>query len=164
MQATSGARLFRNDVFKGRPGENRKKRVVQDEEAQVPSRLCRDRGTHAPNDEWDHERQEEEREQELAGSARNGHGGEQRSDGGETDVGEQDGCDERCVDRCEEERERGQRHELCHHEKPENAGDLSEPDRASIAGREHEPVKKALLSFSRERARKAEKRSMKYAE
>jgi hypothetical protein len=47
----------------------------------------------------------------------------------------------------EEERERRQRDELREHEEREHADRLAEPDRAPVAGREHEAVEEPLLAL-----------------
>src|SRR6266508_1243852 len=90
--AVASARvLFRNDVLKARPGENRKNSVV---EAEKPEERGRIRG-HARADtadaDGDRERQEEERQQQLASAARGRHRGEQGADGGDADVRERAG-------------------------------------------------------------------------
>ena len=61
--ASAPRRLFRNDVLKGSPANDRKERVVENEEPHVPSRVVGDAGTDAADDDRDGEREEDQREQ-----------------------------------------------------------------------------------------------------
>ena len=61
-------------------------------------------------------------------------------------------------ERMEEERERGQRHDLREHQEDRHPDRLAEPDRAAVARREHEPVQHALLALGREDAGQPEQR------
>src|SRR4051794_35151558 len=100
--ASSTARLFRNDILKARPGQNRKYGVVESEETEVAARVGHHRGPHAPDDHRDHERQKEERQQELPCPARGRHRREERADRGEPEVRKHDRGHELPADGLEE--------------------------------------------------------------
>src|SRR5918992_1651030 len=97
--------LFRNDVLKGGPGKYGEDGVVEGQEGQVALRIVGDGRADAADDDRDRDREEEQGEQQLARPAGDRHGGEERADSADPDVGEQDGCDRGAVDRLEEERE-----------------------------------------------------------
>src|ERR1700674_1321993 len=67
--ATAARRLFRNNVLKGGPTDDRKDRVVQGEEAEVAAPAGGDARTHPTDHDRDRKRQEEEREHELPRAA-----------------------------------------------------------------------------------------------
>src|SRR5918999_1154626 len=150
--------LFDDDVLKGGPGKYREDGVVESEEAQVAARVVRDGRAHAADDDRDREREEEERQQQLAGTPGHGHRGHKRADGADAHVREQDGRDGGRVDGLEKDGEGGERHRLHEHEERERRDQLREPDRAAVAGREHERVQQALLALGDEGAAEGEER------
>src|SRR3954469_14227246 len=79
--------LFRNDILKACPGEDRKNEVVQAEKGQVTGGFVRHRRSDAADDDRDAERQEEQRQEQLPGPADRCHRGDQRADAGDADVG-----------------------------------------------------------------------------
>src|SRR5919204_5198327 len=143
--ARSTAWLFRNDVLKARPREDRKNSVVEAQEGEVLARLGGRGRADAAHDHGDDERQEQERQKELASPSGRGHGRKQSTDRREADIREHDGRDEGPRHRPEEKRERGKRDDLSGGEEGHDAEALAEPDRAPLAGGEHEPVEDALF-------------------
>src|SRR6188474_2485135 len=97
--ASSTARLFRNDILKARPGKDRKYQVVESEEAEVAARVV----DHRRADTADHDR-DDERQEKLPRAARGSHCRQQRPDGREAEVCEQNRCHKLPADRFEEER------------------------------------------------------------
>src|SRR5215210_7310669 len=79
--ASGGRTLFRDHVFKGRPADCRKERVVQPEKRQVARRLTDDARADAADDEGDRKREEEDRQQQLARTRRGRHRSDERADG-----------------------------------------------------------------------------------
>src|SRR4051794_3107111 len=154
--ASSTARLFRNDILKARPGQNRKYGVVESEETEVAPRVVHDRGPHAADDHRDDEREEEEREEKLSRPACRRHRRERRADRREADVGEHDRGDELPAHRLEEEGVGRESDRLGEPEKGEDTEGLREPDRAPVARGEDEPVEHALLPLRREGPAEAE--------
>ena len=59
-------RLFRDDILKGSPADDRKDEVVEREEAQVAAAVRRHARADAADDDRQRERQEEERQEQLA--------------------------------------------------------------------------------------------------
>src|ERR671916_29635 len=106
---TTPAPLFRNDVLKACPGEDRKDQVVQAQEAEVASGIVRQSRADAADDDRDRERQEEERQQQLSGPSGCGHRSEQRSDSRDPYICQRHGDDELPCHRLVEERERRKR-------------------------------------------------------
>src|SRR4051812_19567527 len=156
--ASSTARLFRNDILKARPGQNRKYGVVEREETEVAARVVHDRRAHPADDDRDHQREEEERQQELSGPACGRHRREERANRRKPEVGEHDRGHELPADRLEEERVGRKRHRLGEPQEGEDAERLGQPDGAPVAGGEHEPVEHALVSLRSERPREAQER------
>src|SRR5262245_40414517 len=101
-----------DDVLERRPRQYNEDRVVQREKREVALADRRKRRAVAGDDERDREREEEQRQEELARAAGRGQRRHERSDGTDSDVGEEHAGDSRCVERLEEEDERGQRHGL----------------------------------------------------
>src|SRR4051794_7460015 len=128
--------LFRNDVLKACPGENRKNEVVQREKGQVTAGFFGHRSAHASDDDRDAERQEEERQQQLPRPRRSGHRREQRADAGDPDVRQHDRGEQLPADRLEEERVGRQRDQLGDAEEGEDAEALAQPDGAAVGRRE----------------------------
>src|SRR4051795_8628598 len=67
--------LLRDDVFKGSPGNDRKNGVVEAQESEEAAGVVADAGADAAHERGDHEREEEQRQHELARPARGGRGG-----------------------------------------------------------------------------------------
>src|SRR5688572_15457335 len=63
------ALLFGDDVLKGRPAQYREEPVVQPEEGEEAAGLLRDPRSDTADDERDREREEEDRQDELARAA-----------------------------------------------------------------------------------------------
>src|SRR5206468_4187191 len=143
--AHAARRLFRNDILKGGPADDRKDRVVQGEEAEVAGAPACDAGADAADHHRDHERQEEQRQHELPRPARGRRGRDEGADGADSEIGERDGGDRWAVDRAEEDRVGRQRDHLDRREKAEDGERLAEPDRAAVARGEDEPVDDAVL-------------------
>src|SRR6185312_14850346 len=112
--AKTAGLLFRNDVIKACPREDRKNEVVQREKGQVTAGFVGHRSAHATDHDRDAERQEEQRQEQLARAGGGRHSGEQRADRGDTDGRQGDSRDELPADRLEEERVGGQRYQLRH--------------------------------------------------
>src|SRR3954463_12767683 len=110
--AAGTTRLFRDDVLKGSPRDDRKDEVVEREKPQVTAGFVGDAGADPADDDRDGQRQEEQREKELTRPAGDRHRREQGADRADPDVRERNAGDRRGVDPGEEERERGQRDEL----------------------------------------------------
>src|SRR6476659_604992 len=89
-RASAARRLFRNDVLKGSPANDRKERVVEGEEPHIARRVVGDARPHTADDDRDGERQEEKWQQKLPGAAGRGHGREERPDHSDADVREDD--------------------------------------------------------------------------
>src|SRR2546429_5500508 len=87
--------LFRNHVLKRSPGENRKNPVVEGEKAEVAAGIVDDARADAADDDGNREGQEEQRQQQLARAADRRHRGEQRSDGCDPEIGENDAAGRR---------------------------------------------------------------------
>src|SRR5713101_5195325 len=64
--AFNAAPSLGDDVLEGRPREYREDRVVEREEQQVAVRFRGDRRAHSAHDKRDRQREQEERQQELA--------------------------------------------------------------------------------------------------
>src|SRR6185437_9503083 len=155
-RASAARRLFRNDVLKGSPANDRKERVVKGEEPHVARRVVGHARPHASDDDRNRERQEEERQQKLPCAAGRRHGREERPDCRDADVREDDPGHHRAVNAAEEEAEGGESDELGKREEGEYRKGLAEPDRTAIARCEDEPVDDALLPLGGEGAREAE--------
>src|SRR5919106_4653377 len=150
--------LFRNDVLKGGPGKYGEDGVVEGQEGQIARRIVGDGRTDTADDDRNRNRKEEQGQEQLARPAGHGHGGEERADGADPDVGQQDGCDRRAVHGLEKERERGQRDDLDEDQERERGGDFSDPDRTPVAGGEDERIEHALLALGNERPAEPEQR------
>src|SRR6187551_3051886 len=87
---TRGAWLFGDDVLKGRPAQYREHGVVKPEKGEVAARIVGHARADAAHDERDGEGQEQEGQDELAGTARRRHRGEQRPDGANADARQED--------------------------------------------------------------------------
>src|SRR6187551_2291619 len=148
--ASSTARLFRNDILKARPRKDRKYQVVESEEAKVAAGVVDHRRADTADQDRDDERQEEERQEKLPRAARGSHCREQRPDGRETEVREQNRRHELPADRLEEERVGGQSDHLGDAEKHEHAQAFGKPDRTPVARGENQAVEDALLPFGGE--------------
>ena len=96
-----------DDVLERRPGEQREDGVVEHEEPEVPGAGARTRPDTA-DDHGNRERQEEERQQQLAGTAGDGHRADEGPDGGDADVRQRHRGDRARADAREEDAERGQ--------------------------------------------------------
>src|SRR5262249_47728592 len=140
------------------PGEQRENRIVERQKAGVGGGMVADACADTADDDRNRERQEDQREQKLARAARSGHGGQQRPDGAEADVREENADDHPAADAREEEREGGQRDELGEREEDEHRARLAEPDGAAIARRQDETVDRVVLTFGSERTREPEER------
>src|SRR5207302_2970151 len=103
--ASAGTRLFRDDVLKRSPANDRKDGVVEHEELDVAT-AARDARADAADHDRDRERQEEQGEEELASAARSGHARKERAYGADPEVGERHAEERAAVDPgVEEERE-----------------------------------------------------------
>src|SRR5919109_2766536 len=101
--ASTTPRLFRNDVLKGGPGKHRKNGVVEPQEGQVATWIVGERCADSADDDGDHQREEEKRQEKLTRPARRCHRREQRADGGEAEIGPRHARDKLPGDGLEEE-------------------------------------------------------------
>src|SRR5437763_15611598 len=95
--ASAGNRLFRDHVLKGSPAQDRKNEVVQGEKSEVATGSRSDARADATDDDRNRERQEEERQKELARPARDRHRGHEAPDQADPDVRESDPGDRGAV-------------------------------------------------------------------
>src|SRR5919106_1231078 len=77
----SGSRLFRDHVLKGSPGQYRENGVVQREKAEIAGGIVGDRGSDTADEDGNRERQEEQWEEQLAGTRGDRHRGDERAHG-----------------------------------------------------------------------------------
>src|SRR5262245_57896101 len=145
-----------DDVLERRPRQYNEDRVVQREKREVALAVRRDRRPDPADHERDREREEEQRQEELARAPRRGERRHERADRADPDVGEKHAGNGRGVKRLEEEDERGQRHGLRREQKCQRGKRLPEPDRASVARRQHETVEDAVLVLRHPGARETE--------
>src|SRR5664279_1371147 len=155
-RTTAGEPLFRDDVLECRPAQEREDGVIETEEAEIAARVADDARADAADHDRNGERQEEERQEEIARPGDDGHGADERADGADAEIGESHACHGRDAQAVEEEREHRQRDSLGGDEERERGERLSKPDRAAVAGCEHEPVEHVLLTLGNERTSEAE--------
>src|SRR4051812_23135482 len=150
--------LLGDHILEGGPADEREDEVVEAEECEIASRRGDDARTDPSDHQWDREREEQERHQQVAGARRNRHRADERADRADPEVCEHDAGDGRCAQAVEEQGEDRQRDDLCSDEEGERRDRLREPDRTSVARREHEAVEHVLFAFWNERAPEAQKR------
>src|SRR5438067_8003765 len=158
LAASAGSRLFGDDVLKRSPAKDRKNGVVQGEKREVAARAGGDARADAADHDRDREREEQQRQDQLARAARDRHRRDEAPDEADPYVGERDAGDGRGAEPGEEEREGRERDRLRGDEERKRRESLAEPDRASVARREDEPVEHAVLPLGDEGPPEAEER------
>src|SRR5215208_1542780 len=154
--ASGGSTLFRDHVFKGGPADCRKEAVVQPEKREVAAGVVDNARTDAADDERDRERQEQDGQEQLPCACRGRHRGDERADGAEADVREQNAGDRRGVEAGEEDPEGRECDRLGEDEERKRRDRLADPDRAAVGRREHETVQDALFALGDPGAREPE--------
>src|SRR5438876_12033516 len=83
--------LLRDRVLKGGPRDDRKDGVVEAQEAKVAARASHHAGTDTADHDRNRERQEEQRQDQLAGAADRGDRSQERPHGHDAEIREDDG-------------------------------------------------------------------------
>ena len=152
------AELFGDDVLKGRPAQYREDRVVQPEKRQVARRVGETLAPTPPTTSGIASGRKSSGRISSRVAAGGGHRREQRADGADADVREQHAGTAPASSGEKKSANAGSATSSIAARKTKHRGGLAEPDRAAVAGREHEPVERAVLALGRPGAREAEQR------
>ena len=156
--ALCGARLFGDDVLKGRPAQYREDRVVQREKRQVAARSGEMLAPTPPTTSGiasgrKRSGRTSSRVRLAAAIAASSVPTAQMPDVREGDAGER-----RPLERPKKSANAGRATSSTAARKTNDGDRLAEPDRAAVAGREHEPVERAALALGHPRPREPEQR------